>query len=703
MIAQQTAVRERNALTNNHYKVPFLIGIYILFLIALLLALKSMDAASNAVWLLVIFSVLLYDCVAKPRKTAWQHLILTAGILFVWLTQIPMSAGTISSFSAQLIKYVGTGIWGFHFLYLCLLAFTSRKGKSGKKFKSFFARNCVPFLISIIYIVSSLSTLRLWFKSDGYTYYSSVVDGIGKWDFTLNTLNAFTMGGHVSYGYAPFLQGGLFLAEPYGIGIRIVNLLFSVITIFSFHYIVLFLFPTYRKKRETVKLFFAESVFSLCPLFLGISYEVYTDYAMFFYFVWMVACFVYRLDVLGVACAVLLCFSKEFGIFILAGCLGAYGVTIIVKQRKRLEIIISEAKRCSVYCIGVIPFLLSLLCGDAGWGKSAKQTLSSNQNIEGRIPSSLVFDPDYILVKLKEIFVLHYAWLFCAVFVILLICALRIGMKKATGTIQENVMAIAGAFVVFTALQLFYLTYVHYRYLQLYTFLGALLLAWVASNVSLSYVLTGPLAIFLLVESFITTDPVSLYLFNTINVGSGNNISTIKYVYIDHALDNDEDDGTFFTAEETPDVWDHVLLDGMMNNRDQIGIERTTEQAMKKISYTDNDAVILSPIYHGLSVFSLWGRLDLDSYYWNSQSGQITNNSKDQKIHLLSHGAVENNEKKILREYDNVYYFNYPFINNQYEDDSEERVEEFLLDYDFEFVEEIRYGKWTLQVYRLRS
>lgn len=694
--------RERNNVTKrSNIKVLFLTGAYILFLVALVLALKDKDVISNICWLFVLFSVLAYDCFAGLQNNAWQHLIIASAILFIWLTQIPMSAGNNFGLSALVVKYAGTGIWIFHFLYMLFM--TMRQKKSGR---SAFPQNIVPILISIIYTVCSLTTFTLWFKSDGYTYYDSVVNGIGKWDFTLNWLSAFTMGGHVSYGYAPFLQAGLFFLKPFGMGIRVVNLVFSIITIFSFHYIVLYFFPGYRQKQGYGKLFFVESIFSLCPLFLGISYEVYTDYAMFFYFIWMVACFVYRFDILGIACAVLLCFSKEFGIFILAGFLASYGIATVFKYKTSVKPIVTEAKRCIGYCIGVIPFLLSLLCSDAGWGQSAKQTLSNNQDMEGRIPSALVFDPDYILTKLKEIFILHYSWLFWVVLLILTIYALRSRAKhvKKTNSETENFAAIIGAFGVFTALQLLYFTYVHYRYLQLYTFFGALLLAWAVSHVSstLSYTLTGPLAIFLFVESFVTTDLVSLHLFNTINVGHGDCVSTIKYVYIDHTPENEQDDGTFFTSDETSDIWDHVLLDGMMNNWDQTGIEHTTEQALEKISYTENDAIIVSPIYHDLSVFSLWGRPDLGTYYWNAKSGNITTDDNDVSIHLLTQRQLEDETSEILDEYDNVYYFSYPYINNQLKYNSEVKEEQFLSDHNFQFVEKIRQGKWDLLVYRLK-
>lgn len=696
MIAKENGIVQEG----KRLSIGFAIALYVLLLIGVLFALESNSLASNLCWLLVLCGVLARDCAIKPVENAWQHMIISGGILIIWLTQMFMPAKYAADSFSQVIKYIGAAIWCIHFTYMLLLVIS--EGKRHWR-KSVLVQNAVPILISTIYVACNVPTFTWWFKSDGYTYFNSVAEGVGKWDFTLNTLDAFTMGGHISYGYAPFLQVGLFLAEPYGIGIRTVNLIFAVITIFAFHYILLALFPQYCKSQERIKLICIESIFALCPLFLGIAYEVYTDYAMFFYFVWMVACFLYRWDALGATSAVLLCFSKEFGIFILAGFLAAYGLATIMQKPKQIKNILLEAKRCIGYCVGVVPFLLLLLCGDAGWGESAKQTLSNSQNMEGRIPSTLVIDPDYIIAKLKEIFILHYSWLFWAIFLVMLFCSFLWFRRKKVKMQGPNVAAIVGSCIVFTALQLFYFTYIHFRYLQLYTFFCALLMAWVAAKVSLQTACTllSPLAILLFVESFVTTDIVSMRVFNTINVGYGDNISTIKYVYIDQNHHDDKDDGTFFTAEETSDVWDHVLLDGMMNNREQAQIETLTEDALKKVSYTKQDAVILSPIYGGLSEFSLWGREDLDSYYWNEQSGNVTMDNQDQKINLLQQAQVEFQGKQLLDGYANVYYFLYPFVNNQYQSDTKQQIDSFLKDNGFQLVENMRQGKWGLLVYRL--
>ena len=75
--------------------------------------------------------------------------------------------------------------------------------------------------------------------------------------------------------------------------------------------------------------------------------------------------------------------------------------------------------------------------------------------------------------------------------------------------------------------------------------------------------------------------------------------------------------------------------------------------------------------------------------------------NQDQKINLLQQAQVEFQGKQLLDGYANVYYFLYPFVNNQYQSDTKQQIDSFLKDNGFQLVENMRQGKWGLLVYRL--
>ena len=66
--------------------------------------------------------------------------------------------------------------------------------------------------------------------------------------------------------------------------------------------------------------------------------------------------------------------------------------------------------------IAIIFFLYLLLYGGSGWGENAKNSLSTilTNNAENKI----LFNLDFILYKLKEMFLLNFSWMASLLFLI---------------------------------------------------------------------------------------------------------------------------------------------------------------------------------------------------------------------------------------------------------------------------------------------
>lgn len=521
------------------------------------------------------------------------------------------------------------------------------------------------FTICIIFTILYLDCFFSLFKSDSNTYFLSIVKNYGNWNFELNSLECFQMGGHLAYGYALFAFIGNNLIPKYGIGIRLINLLIYIATLFCMSDLM----EKNVKNKLALFYFFSLTVFAFNPLVIGIAQELDLDMSVMCFFVWLIWAFSNRLSIFCIFFSLLLCFSKEIGIVILAGFwIGVY-ISRYLKNNKSFSIKKLFSNLNIYEWWNVYPAVLFIICMfvlSSQWG-------AKNVQVEKQIGlvNSFQINPEYIVIKLQHLFIFNFQWLIIPLAILLVIKSIN---KKAKLTkISEVYYGAIVAYMFFLAFQLLYFTYPHYRYIKLnavyYALAIELLLDKIFTKERIKYLLAVTISILFLVQSYWMIDPISNNIFRKVSTGNGSITSLAYYI------DKPNCPYILYSEKGGANLENEIFRDYVQNNRQYLGFEKCFERLMKKIDYTKNDGLILSPIYsdpywgdEGWTIVNMFGTYDKTLLHWNNTLRQITYDENDIELNFNDLNYYQINHS----QYKKIWYIELPFYKEN------EEVEKFI-------------------------
>lgn len=539
-------------------------------------------------------------------------------------------------------------------------------------------------VILFLFILFHLSTFTTWFRSDSSIYYGGICNSVENLKNGEITLTNFGIAGHMCYGYSLFVFLGQLFIPYYGIGVRIANLFMAVITIFIFWKLLKVIFPKLDVWTRT----FATGMFAFSPMLLGITAEVHTDFPVLCFFIWMVYCYVTGHQTACLLTGLLLCFSKETGvIFYCTFFLGCFLYRLVKNENKNWFKKLFEEFSASEWMLLVPPdlFLIASFFSK-GWGGSAIAPTVT----EGTL-NTFTWNVDYIWLKIREIFLMNFAWL---LIVPLLLFVWAICKRKLVKieTKKEWLIGLGVSMAAFVVFNCAYYTYTHYRYLQLYlcffVILVVLLLEkstrnlWIKRSISLLFMLA------FLVESFVTVDPVTFALFRNIDTGEGSIITTSEFAKDtkgNRIIDKDAESSKTECSQ---------LNDAIAYNREYLGIEKVFEKAFTDIGYDETKAIVMPAIYNEsmyFTNFAYFGVYDSSTIHWDKQTENIVATEERTPIQWLdiSKGIPEK-----VSAYEEIWYVKLSHFGKWYEEEN--------LQY-FDVVEERTYesGKWKIILERI--
>lgn len=544
------------------------------------------------------------------------------------------------------------------------------KSFSRNMIKEWLRKNADWISIAFLFILLNMDIYNLWIKSDGYIYYKGFLSNLGQWDFSFCSMDKLRMAGHLTAGYSFLWTLGAVLWGK--VGLKVINMIMAVVTIFCFKKILHYIAP----KLNKICVILLQVIFAFAPLFFGISYEISADYPIFCFFVWFVYCWCYQKRILAFFMACMLCFTKESSPFFLFGFLVGefiYYMMCIWKGRKEgvLNQIKSYFMNSYLYTAyaGII-YVISFLCSNTGWVQLGKKSITGEktstvsetvQQVSGGRPTGFSFDIDYIVTKLNEMFLMNFSWVIL-LFLFIVSCFLiyQKGKQKTNKCMIKKVtislLPLWTAWGSFLLFNLLFITYVNYRYIQLHWFFYILLLSYLISKMQCNWKRVNIgltiIAILLLAECYMTLDPVTYMSFDKINVGNIKVVTTKKYIGYDNIL---------YTKEERDDVRGEMLFDSLTYNRQCIALEKLTEKAFESLHYNSDMQVILPPILNGKTEYTFrgyFGRPEFDTYYWNEETYNITDKDSDTKINFVDYYFFIKNAKTG----DTAYYLQYPYV-----------------------------------------
>lgn len=586
-----------------------------------------------------------------------------------------------------------------YWCYIYLIALSKRRKYS-------YWRDSIPIiLISISYIIFFSANYSVWFKIDSETYASSIAKNAGMWTFSLAHMEPFLMGGHMSYAYAMLATIGELLIPEFGIGIRIINLLLSIATILSFYLITDIIW------NHNIKLnIFLTLIFTYAPLFYGISYLESTDFPLLCFFtIFLLASFTDNIPLkwLMIVCV---CFSKETGIFIVAGEYIGEAISYYVqengnsKNKNNFFLILFDWDRINIY-LSIIAYFCTLLFGSGGWANNFRRIFKPIDTSGYDIPQYPYKEWHYPIFKTFECFYMNFYWLIWIVIVVMLVSAglyrrsKKISVKEYLYSEKINkrlkyYIPVLITYLIFYLIGILYLTYIHYRYIQLGHLFYVLTLGIIVDLIPREKVkqkewILFPVLILFFVESFVLTDPVTFAFFKKFNVGNGSLISTRQYWYI--VLDDENGIGYYWEADDSI-MTEHYLAEGTEYNRETIGLQRVLEKSFTDIQYTSDKLIVLNNVGGWLenTCRELFGVMDASGWFWDPDHKTLVRYDTGIPITFVADDANLNDYKY----FNEIYYFDFPF--NKFHSSSI-----LSLNNPLSMISEY-HGRWKIDIYRLK-
>lgn len=366
---------------------------------------------------------------------------------------------------------------------------------------------------------------------DAWVYYRVLTKACESFDFTFRTFwQNFSMANHPTLAFAGITAVGEFLNIGGYTGVLIVWLAVTLVAAFCVYRILEKILPFRNWIYHTL----GTCVIMSTPNVLGTFSYYQPDMGLAIFFVFTIYCYLYKRNLLLFFSMSMLLLTKEPGIVILGGFgLGALigRVAFTGKEKsagRRFLQFFREPLGVSALMAGAVLILYFIIF------------LSNGGSIWQYGGSSFRFEPAFILYKCKQYFVLNFNWLIWGANLILYIQRgiVRKSKKRVPKGFYHKDIVLSILCAALAQMLFFscYVTFTNPRYQMAIDFCGVFLFViqlggyrprrkkWAGNKRCTTYeryAIISVAGILLLLESYLTVDPVSLLVFNNNLTGSG--------------------------------------------------------------------------------------------------------------------------------------------------------------------------------------
>lgn len=544
-------------------------------------------------------------------------------------------------------------------------------------------------IIYVIFAISAIPTLNSWLGLDGVTYYKSL-RSIRGWGFV--NVFALQLCGHVSQGYSLFALIGEYLFPDKVIGVRIANIVLAYMAIYAFYKIIDKLFENISRLEKTL----CTCLFAFSPMLLGMIQEINLDFAILCFFTCMVYAYLYNYEIWIIAFSVLLCFSKEPGVIL-------YGMFIIgiltgrvihqLKTNKKIQFMALITKDIVLAAMGG-ELWIALYFGNSnrGWTESATTVGDAGATVAGTSLNTFAIDWAYILVRLKQMFLINFSWLIVASALLGVVAVLVFKKKNKKVNISlEMALAVIFSFAGFLIYNCFYVTWVHYRYLMVLLFFITFFYVVIYSCIKLNRVakmtITCVLVVLVSVSNFVTIDPLAVRNFNSYSTGRSG-------IIIPCVMSVDDNKKINVNRRELPG--------GDINNAALYNFEWSYfsvafDNMLKELDYNSNKLILIHDYESRINCyFGIYGKLT-DTLYWNNKTKGLNMNTYEmhegeefEKFNIRMTEDKTKLESLDLSGYEEVYLLDMDIT------DTMDGVEDYALYKDY------GYAMWSWDIYKVK-
>jgi hypothetical protein len=255
---------------------------------------------------------------------------------------------------------------------------------------------------------------------DGGEYYYKFGNACQNFDFTLSSfLNGFSLIGHPTLAFAPLVAIGEFFNFRGVSGVMVVNLVFTIAMLICLYRLLKEKFSTMSSNIAAL----AVLVVSCVPLFLGSFGYFQPDYYLIIFLIFLISSEYKKYYILFVFWELALLQTKETGMIVLAGYIFFRLLAILINNKVRWRnkfkaLWIDPFNRLTLISIGLFGLYSLANGGISQWGLA--DDLFSSSGSGGGI-NRFGIDPEYILERIKQLFIMDLAWVFWLVIAIFLI------------------------------------------------------------------------------------------------------------------------------------------------------------------------------------------------------------------------------------------------------------------------------------------
>lgn len=534
-----------------------------------------------------------------------------------------------------------------------------------------------------------LEALKSWINWDSGAYYQYIVN-LKNFSLNPNDIVLFKNSGHASYAYMLFAAIGEFLFPNFGVGIRIMNILMLICIFLCFNNLLNKYFPF----QKNINIFMT-IILSVIPEILGPIFEIHVEISMLFFMVCFIVSYVYQYYIFELVFAVSLVFSKEIGIFLLFGFALGYILYNIPRLIKNIQLCCQRLFCTNIICfyIPALIFVIYFCIDGSGWNDFANKS-SINIHDFNSFGINLV----YLKAKIEQIFVVNFQWLILFSIICLIVTILlgkfwlhKIEIRRKVFP-SEIIMPILGSFFMFLLSQLFYVTYVLPRYNICAYFFICFIFAYIFSFlVKLKFfkkIVCILIALLLLIENFITIDPMTYLCYEKIDIGKTSLASANVIMSYDNRT----------AVTDKNEVQKMALSPYTLYNRQYLYKYRLFEKLCSEINYTDKDLFLLPDLFPPISGGTYWG-YQYDNFY-NPTDGHIyqawgNDFSIVENMEYINFMICsEDNSPENLADYHKIYYVEFPY-EKTFNDTN------ILSGYNIISSREITYRGWSATLYEL--
>lgn len=536
-------------------------------------------------------------------------------------------------------------------------------------------------ILLLIFAALSYETLDTAIVLDADIFFHAF-EGLRDFDFTFYTIDSLKLGGHLSFAYSVIYGCIYFIAPNTAVLLRLVNILIAMISTVALDYIITRINPNLTKMTRL--LLCAAYLFN--PIIMGLIYDLNLDLFCSSIFILFIAAYLKRDSECILLTSFMLVFSKEIGIVLLLGFL--VGVLILYVD-KRNNIKLREMFYLAPVVVPTMFFLLFMLAGKLWRQRSILGNKQSKMDGVVLMDSIQLYSVN-VITKLKELFLINFSWVVWLLFAISLgVCIYHYLKKKRNILNKKCYIPIVCSMFFFILFNILYVTYVHMRYIIPFVFFSVICLCLVLQALEnrFRYSILTILTILMLVENFITIDPITRNVFDNVDVGNCNIISTRTFI-------RSGDNSVTLYKDRKPFSYSFMLTQSAQYNRQYMYKSELVERILEKINYDENDVIYVLPCYEeaiGMTWNCLFGKWYTDTLYYDESYRLVEEN----KLAAKPINIVIGEPDIVDTGYENVYVVSFDY-NRNYD------VHEVLQRYAFVDSKIVTYRGWTAEVSRLR-